>query len=44
MEIKFTIEFYEKQNGECPFLKYLEYQNKKTQDKILSYLYNLSVI
>jgi len=43
MELKFTIEFYEKPNKKCPVSKYLEKQTQKTEDKILAYFHNLSV-
>ena len=43
MELKFTIEFYEKLNKKCPVIEYLKKQTQKTEDKILAYLHNLSI-
>ena len=43
MKIRFTIEFYKKTNGRCPFIKYLKGQSIKTQDKITIYLHNLAI-
>ena len=42
MELKFTIEFYEKPNKKCPVSEYLRKQTQKIEDKILAYLHNLS--
>ena len=42
MDLKFTIEFYQKPNKKCPIVEYLKKQAQKTEDKILAYLYNLS--
>jgi len=44
MELKFTIEFYEKPNKKCPVKEYLKKQRKKTEDKILAYLQNIATI
>ena len=44
MELKFTIEFYKKPNKKCPIAEYLKSQNRKTEDKILAYLYNLATL